>query len=54
MDPVEPRAVVADARDLDAVRDAGFDGPVLGVPDERLFEARPGPRRGAGARTTPR
>ena len=39
MDQVEPRAVVADARDRDLVAEAGFDGPLLAVPDEWLFEA---------------
>jgi acyl-coenzyme A synthetase/AMP-(fatty) acid ligase len=43
MDAVEPRAVVADARDLELVDGAGFDGPVLIVPDERLFEHDPVP-----------
>ena len=41
METVEPRAVVADARDLELVAAAGFDGPVLAVPDEALFEATP-------------
>jgi acetyl-CoA synthetase len=41
IDRVEPRALVADARDLDLVAAAGFDGPVLAVPDELLFEAEP-------------
>src|SRR5919112_767707 len=41
MEMVEPRAVVADARDLDLVTRAGFDGPILVVPDEALFEAAP-------------
>jgi acyl-coenzyme A synthetase/AMP-(fatty) acid ligase len=40
---VEPRALVADARDLELVASAGFDGPVLAVPDESLFEAAPAP-----------
>ena len=40
---VEPRAVVADARDLDLVAATGFDGPGLPVPDETLFEAAPLP-----------
>src|SRR5919107_2671816 len=31
---VDPRAAVADERDLDLVTAAGFDGPVLSVPDE--------------------
>jgi acyl-coenzyme A synthetase/AMP-(fatty) acid ligase len=43
MDRVEPRAVVADARDLELVADAGFGGPVLAVPDESLLEAAPAP-----------
>jgi len=41
MEKVEPRAVVADARDLDLVTDAGFDGPVLAVPDESLVDVAP-------------
>jgi acetyl-CoA synthetase len=40
---VEPRAVVADARDLDLVTATGFDGPVLALPDEALFEGAPLP-----------
>ena len=43
MEKVEPSAVVADARDLDLVAAAGFDGPVLEVPDESLFEGDPAP-----------
>ena len=43
MEKVEPRAVVADARDLDLVAGAGFDGLVLAVPDESLFEAAAAP-----------
>ena len=43
MEAVEARAVVADARDLELVEAAGFDGPVLTVPDERLFQADPVP-----------
>ena len=43
MEMVEPRAVVADARDLDLVAATGFDGPVLPVPDETLFDAAPLP-----------
>jgi acetyl-CoA synthetase len=41
MDRVEPSAVVADARDLELVAGTGFDGPVLAVPDETLFESTP-------------
>jgi acyl-coenzyme A synthetase/AMP-(fatty) acid ligase len=37
MDQIEPRAVVAHERHRDLVADAGFDGPLLLVPDERLF-----------------
>jgi acyl-coenzyme A synthetase/AMP-(fatty) acid ligase len=43
MDAVEPRAVVADARDLDLVAESGFSGPVLAVPDDRLFDHEPVP-----------
>jgi acyl-coenzyme A synthetase/AMP-(fatty) acid ligase len=43
MEMVEPRAVVADARDLELVAATGFDGPVLTVPDEALFDAAPLP-----------
>ena len=43
MDAVEPRAVVADERDAALVRDAGFAGPVVEVPDERLYDAEPAP-----------
>ena len=38
MDKVEPRAVVAHERDRQLAADAGFDGPLLLVPDERLFD----------------
>jgi acetyl-CoA synthetase len=38
MDHVEPRAVVAHERDWELAEDAGFDGPLLVVPDARLFE----------------
>jgi acyl-coenzyme A synthetase/AMP-(fatty) acid ligase len=41
MEKVSPAAVVADARDLELVGGSGFHGPVLTVPDERLFEADP-------------
>jgi acyl-coenzyme A synthetase/AMP-(fatty) acid ligase len=43
MDLAEPRVVVADERDADAVREAGFDGPLLTVPDDSLYEAAPAP-----------
>src|SRR3954470_21590646 len=38
---VEPRLVVTDARDLEAVEGSGFDGPVLAIPDESLFDSAP-------------
>jgi acyl-coenzyme A synthetase/AMP-(fatty) acid ligase len=43
MERVEPRAVVVDRRDAELVTAAGFDGPVIVVPDERLFAAHPAP-----------
>jgi acetyl-CoA synthetase len=43
MDSVQPVAVVADARDLDVVAASGFDGPVLAVPDDSVFEHDPVP-----------
>src|SRR5215212_592307 len=45
MDAVAPAAVVADERDVDVVAAAGFDGPVLAVPDDALFEFEPAPAR---------
>ena len=38
MEMVEPRTVVADARDLELVSASGFEGPVAALPDEGLFE----------------
>jgi acyl-coenzyme A synthetase/AMP-(fatty) acid ligase len=43
MEQVAPRAVVADERDLELVGGSGFDGPLLLVPDPRLFDAEPAP-----------
>jgi acyl-coenzyme A synthetase/AMP-(fatty) acid ligase len=43
MGKLDPRAVVVDARNLELVTQAGFDGPVLVAPDERLFGAEPPP-----------
>jgi acyl-coenzyme A synthetase/AMP-(fatty) acid ligase len=43
MERVEPRAVVVDRRNAELVTAAGFDGPVLVVPDERVFAADPAP-----------
>ena len=45
--------MVADARDLDLVSASGFDGPVLAVPDERLFERTSRWRRATSRTTTP-
>jgi acyl-coenzyme A synthetase/AMP-(fatty) acid ligase len=43
MDEVEPRAIVVDERDLGTAEETGFGGPILVVPDERLYEAAPAP-----------
>jgi acetyl-CoA synthetase len=45
-----PRLVVADERNAATVEQAGFDGPLLRVPDERLYEASPAPAAELGAR----
>ena len=39
LEAVPPRTIVADERNVPTVAQAGFDGPVLAVPDERLFDA---------------
>ena len=41
METVDPRAAIADARNLELVEATGFDGPLLPVPDEALFEHEP-------------
>jgi acyl-coenzyme A synthetase/AMP-(fatty) acid ligase len=43
METVGPAAVVADERDVDLVAASGFDGPVLAVPDDGVFEHDPVP-----------
>jgi acetyl-CoA synthetase len=43
IDAVGPRVVVADERNLETIAATGYDGPVLAVPDERLFDAEPVP-----------
>jgi acetyl-CoA synthetase len=43
MEDAQARAAVADGRDAPAVEAAGFDGPLLVVPDPRVFEADPAP-----------
>src|SRR5918995_3921195 len=49
MEAVDPRAVVADERDLELTASTGFDGPVLTVPGERLFDHDPVPPMAVGA-----
>jgi acyl-coenzyme A synthetase/AMP-(fatty) acid ligase len=49
IETVEPRAFVADERDAALAGEAGFDGPLLVVPDERLFDAEPAPAVEVGA-----
>jgi acetyl-CoA synthetase len=48
MDRVGPRLVVADERDAETVTEAGFDGALLRVPDERVFDAPPAPIQDLG------
>src|SRR5690349_24210680 len=43
MDKVEPRAILVDERDLGTVKETGFRGPILVIPDERLYESAPAP-----------
>ena len=43
MDAVEPAVVVADERNADLVRTAGFRGTLVTVPDERLYDAAAAP-----------
>jgi acyl-coenzyme A synthetase/AMP-(fatty) acid ligase len=43
IEAVDPRVVVADERNLEAIAATGFDGPVLAIPDESLFESDPAP-----------
>jgi acetyl-CoA synthetase len=49
IEQVGPAAVVADERDLDLVAGSGFDGPVLSVPDQRLFAHDPVPAASVAA-----
>jgi acetyl-CoA synthetase len=46
IEAVGPIAVVADVRNLELVEEAGFDRPLLAVPDERLFDSDPLPAGG--------
>jgi acyl-coenzyme A synthetase/AMP-(fatty) acid ligase len=41
LEAVPPRVVVASERNLETVRQAGFDGPTVRVPDPALFDAHP-------------
>src|SRR5687768_16573406 len=41
MEAVDPRAVVSDERDLELVAATGFDGAIVTVPDESLYEHDP-------------
>src|SRR5215217_2226420 len=43
MEAVDPRVVVTDERNRPTIEATGFDGPVLTIPDERLFAADPAP-----------
>jgi acetyl-CoA synthetase len=43
IEAVGPSAFVADQRNASLVSEAGFDGPVLIVPDEKLFAGEPAP-----------
>jgi acyl-coenzyme A synthetase/AMP-(fatty) acid ligase len=43
IEAAEPRLVVADERDLEAVAESGFDGPVITASDAELLEADPAP-----------
>src|SRR4051794_29963344 len=45
MDAAEPRLVVADERNADVVREAGFSGQLLCIPDESLFDGPPAPAK---------
>ena len=49
IEQVAPRAVVADERDVALVAAAAFDGPLLTVPDAKLFDAEPAPAADVGA-----
>ena len=43
LEAAPPRLVVASERNLSTVVEAGFDGPIVGVPDSALFDAVPAP-----------
>jgi acyl-coenzyme A synthetase/AMP-(fatty) acid ligase len=41
IDAVRPTVVVADERNLETLAETGFDGQILAIPDESLFDAEP-------------
>ncbi len=43
MDTTQPRAVIADERNTETVRAAGFGGELLTIPDPALFDTAPAP-----------
>jgi acyl-coenzyme A synthetase/AMP-(fatty) acid ligase len=43
IDALDPAAVVVDERDAATLDAAGFDGPIVTVPDERLYDGPPAP-----------
>jgi acetyl-CoA synthetase len=43
MEAVDPAAMVVDERNLELVSQAGFDGPVLPIPDDGVYDADPAP-----------
>ena len=47
---VPPRLVIADERDLETVRAAGYEGDLVTVPDESLFAGAPAPAADLGGR----
>ena len=48
MERASPRVVIADERNLASVAATGFDGVVIAVPDERLFDSAPAPAADLG------
>jgi acyl-coenzyme A synthetase/AMP-(fatty) acid ligase len=48
IDRVEPRLVLADERDREIVAATGFEGPIVALPDERLYDEPPAPAAALG------
>jgi acyl-coenzyme A synthetase/AMP-(fatty) acid ligase len=42
-DVAAPRLVIADERNLDTIAAAGYDGLLVAIPDDRLFDSSPAP-----------